>query len=116
MTEEQRRNLLEEYKDVPYLDIISTQGEIRIASIFQFLGGVAQIHQFVRACAAFGCVAHFENEKLTIAPDDDSIETSSTISTYGFLSENRKLKADFMSFLTKLSTGEYKSDEIQVLN
>lgn len=115
MTEKQRTKLLEKYQDMPYLDIISSQNEIKIASLFQFSEGVAQIHQFVRACAAFGCTVHFENENITVTPEDDLSRTTTTLSVYGLLAVNGQLKSDFMSYLVKLSTGEYKSDVIQIL-
>lgn len=97
----------------PLLNAVTENGKITIASVFQFSGGYVQFESFIRECAKKNCTVYFENEDMTITPTDNSSRMVANI--YLLIAENTKLKRDFMSYLSKLSAGEYRSDGIQIL-
>lgn len=91
----------ERYKNMPHFDLIEENKLINIPSIFMFTS-YDELYPFLAACEAYNCKVFFENENITVLPEEDSIEKTMELFAYGVVMSCRKIGDDYVRYLSNL--------------
>ena len=89
----------EKYKDVPHFENIVEKGTLNIPSVFVFKGGCMELFPFLAACREFNCTVFFENENITVLPENDNFDNM-VLSIYAAIAQNPKIAEDYIRYLS----------------
>lgn len=58
---------------------------------------------FLCACEDYNCTVYFENEDITVIPNDDNSVTNILLTIYAAVASNPKIANDYIRYLNNLS-------------
>lgn len=96
-------------KDVPHFNIIVENGTIHIPSIFMFEGGCIELFSFLHACRETNCTVIFDNENLTVVPDEVEWAQNLMLSMYAHIAESPTIAEDYMRYLLNLDKMDWRA-------
>ena len=67
-----------------------------------FKGGCIELFPFLAACSAMNCVVIFDNEDITIKPNDDDSMQKVILSIYACIAEQPKIANDYIRYLANI--------------
>ena len=103
---------MEKYENVPYADKVVDNGVIYIESIFQFTGGCEELMPFLLVCKKHKCCVTFLNENIIIDNSQkDDMRQEMMLAMYASIAKDPKICQDYIRYLSKTLTGEYKLGE-----
>ena len=105
------RNINGLHKDVPYWDKVVDDGEISVASIFQFKGGLIEIFPFLYECKEHNCGVTFENENIHINKEGASTEEDMLIGIYSIFAQDSTICKHYIDYLCKVNNGMISENE-----
>lgn len=98
------------FRNVPHWESIVDNGEIKIASIFQFKGGCEELFPFLLECKEHECSVEFENEGIVVDKNGESNIGDVGLSIYATLANDPKICVDYIQFLGKCMLKQIDSD------
>lgn len=99
------------HRDVPYWDKVVDDGEISVASIFQFKGGLVEIFPFLYECKEHNCGVTFENEDLHIGKEGATTEQNILISMYAIFAQDSTICKKYIDYIYKVNSGTISESE-----
>lgn len=87
--------------EIAHSDLIKENEVIMIPSIFAFKGGAGELFSFLHGCKLKNCTVYFENEDITVKPDDD-VDGNYKLSLYAEIPRTR-LVDDYLRYLNNFS-------------
>ena len=87
----------DKYKNIPHGELIVENGSITIPSIFMF-DSITEMKNFVHSCRMLKCTVHFENEDMTVTPNDDGV-IDTRLTSYGCVINFPKSAEDYIKYL-----------------
>jgi hypothetical protein len=72
--------------------------------VFDFNGGAEELFPFLFGCKKLHCTVVFENEGITVYPNDDATEQSILLSFYAMIAKDPKIANDYIRYLSKKCT------------
>ena len=104
-------NAYDRFTNMPYHDKVIDDGEVVVASIFQFKRGCEELFSFLYGCSERNCDVTFENENIHIRSDDLSIEQKMTLAIYATLAQDSEIFGKYANYLVKAHSGEIDIDK-----
>ena len=68
-----------------------------------FKKGYEELFPFLYACEEFNCTVYFENEDITVIPNNDNSATRLLLTIYTAIASNPKIANDYLRYLMNLN-------------
>lgn len=89
------------FKEVPRGELIRENETIKLFSVFDFNGGAEELFSFLFGCKKLNCTVVFENEGITINPNNDGdTEQNLLLSFYAMIAKEPKIANDYIRYLS----------------
>lgn len=107
---ERLEDIDEKLRHIPHVTVIKENGETIIPSIFMFKD-IGRVMEFLYAAKKMNSTVIFENENLTVCPND--VINEEEIIGYGMIMNNHKSVGDYLCYMVNIEKMKWEDEQEQ---